>query len=387
MATYRMKEGDTLWSIAQANHVSLAQLEKANPGLAARATSLRPGLAIILPIGPTGGNPRGPGTPPPIIQPIGPTPPANPNPVLPPGTVNLGGAQGTTPQLTLFQQLQNELAGTPEAERDAFAALTTLFTSYGLGDLAPTILNFLQEGYGADTITSLLQLTPEYEARFAGKQIRQQNGLQVLNPADYLSAEASYRQILQAGGLDPSFMTQDQYAQWIGKDISPTEIQDRVNMAVTATINAPPQLTTAFSKMGINVGDIASMFLNDNTPPPLLQTKLNQAQIIEAGLQSGITDPTVAYAQQLAQQGVTYNQALAGYQNVAAVMPTANQLSAIYTSQAQYGQTQAEQQYLGSSGTAAYQQQQLGEQETAAFAGKNAVGQKSFAPQSAGTNF
>ena len=238
------------------------------------------------------------------------------------------------PALSLFQQLENELAGTPAAERDAFAALTTLFTSYGLGDLAPVILNFLQQGYGADTITSLLQLTPEYEARFAGNKIRQQNGLQVLNPADYLSAEASYRQILQAGGLDPSFMTKTQYADWIGKDISPTEIQDRVNMAVTATINAPPQLTSAFSRMGIHVGDLAGMFLNDNTPPPVLQQKLNQAQIIEAGLQSGVVDPTVAYAQQLAKQGVTYNQALAGYQNVAAVMPTASQLSQIYGQQA-----------------------------------------------------
>lgn len=386
MPTYRMQQGDTLWSVAQRNHITLAALEKANPGLAARASNLHPGLALVLPIGPQ----PGPNQPPPTattgVGPIGPAPgPSVPG--EPPGTVNLGGTQAPPATPSVFQQLEAQLAGTPEAERDAFAALTTLFTSYGLGDLAPTILNFLQQGYGADTITSLLQLTPEYEARFSGNAIRQQNGLQVLNPADYLSAEASYRQILQAGGLDPSFMSSDNYAQWIGKDISPTEIQDRVNMAVTATVNAPPELTTAFSKMGINVGDIASMFLNDNTAPPVLQTKLNQAQIIEAGLQSGVTDPTVAYAQQLAQQGVTYNQALAGYQNVAAVLPTANQLSAIYTQQAQYGQTQAEQQYLGSSGTAAYQQQQLGEQETAAFGGKNAVGQKSFAPQAAGTAF
>lgn len=304
-------------------------------------------------------------------------------------TNNYGGPGSTNsaPTVSLFDQLQQELQGTPQAERDAYAALLTLFQSYGLGDLAPVILNFLQQGYGSDTITSLLQLTPEYQARFSGNQIRQANGLQVLSPADYLSAEASYRQILQAGGLDPSFMTQQQYADWIGKDISPTEIQDRVNMAVTATINAPPQLTQAFSMMGISVGDIASMFLNDNTPPPLLQTKLNQAQIIEAGLQSGVAAPSISNAQQFAQMGVTYNQALAGYQQVAAVLPIANQLSQIYSSQQPYGQQQAEEQYLGSSGTAAYVQQQLGDQETAAFGGKNAVGSKSFAPQAAGTSF
>lgn len=384
MTTYRMRANDTLWSIAAENHISVAALERANPGIAERATSLGIGTPVILPIGPVQGQPPGSG-----VRLRG-GPPAGPGGGIPP--LGNPGGPGSPPPPTgtsgsLFDQLQAELQGTPSAERDAYAALLTLFQSYGLGDLAPTILNFLQQGYGSDTITSLLQLTPEYQARFAGNKIRQQNGLQVLNPADYLSAEASYRQILQAGGIDPSFMTQNQYAQWIGKDISPTEMQDRVNMAVTATITAPPELTTAFNKMGINVGDIASMFLNDNTPPPVLQQKLNQAQIIEAGLQSRVPNPTVAYAQQLAQQGVSYSQALSGYQNVAAVLPTANQLSQIYTKQTPYGLQQAEQQYLGSSGAAAYAQQQLGEQETAAFGGKNAVGQKSFTPQAAGSNF
>jgi hypothetical protein len=280
--------------------------------------------------------------------------------------------------------LNAELAGVPGQERDAYAALTTLFNSYGLGTLAPVILTYLQNGYGADTITILLQQTPEYKARFAGNEARKKNGLQVLTPAEYLSTEASYRQLLQAGGLDPSFMSQNQYAEWIGKDISPTEIQDRVNMAVQATVNAPPELTTAFARMGIYAGDLAGMFLNDGTPPPVLQMKLNQAQIVEAGLQSGVANPSVGAAGEFAKMGTTYQQALTGYQKIAALLPTADQLNQIYSSQQPYGQTQAEQEFLGNSGTAQFAREQLGRQELASFSGTAATGQKSFAQQIAG---
>lgn len=302
------------------------------------------------------------------------------------GPVRTGPVTPTNP-LPANQQLLNELAGLPGQERDAYAALKTLFDSYGLDTLAPKILSYLQNGYGADTITILLQQTPEYKARFAGNQARIKNGLQVLTPAEYLSTEASYRQLLQAGGLDPSFMNQQQYAEWIGKDISPTEIQDRVNMAVTATVNAPPELTTAFARMGIYAGDLAGMFLNDGTPPPALQMKLNQAQIIEAGLQAGIVNPSVNQAAEFARMGTTYQQALTGYQKIADILPTADQLSQIYSAQQPYGQAQAEREFLGNSGTAQLAREQLGRQEAAAFSGTGAVGQKSFAPQTAGTSF
>src|SRR5690348_11115489 len=74
------------------------------------------------------------------------------------------------PPPSLEQRLEQELEGLPGQERDAYAALKTLFDSYGLGSLAPKILQYLQNGFGADTITVLLQQTPEYKQRFAGNQ-------------------------------------------------------------------------------------------------------------------------------------------------------------------------------------------------------------------------
>jgi len=290
------------------------------------------------------------------------------------------------PVLTPYQQLLNKLKGVPGQERDAFAALSTLFNNYGLSTLAPKILDFLQQGFGSDTITTLLQQTPEYKARFAGNDGRLKLGLQVLTPAEYLSTEASYRQLLQAGGLDPAFMSQKQYAEWISKDISPTEIQSRVNLAVQATTTAPPELLSAFAQIGVAHGDLTSYFLNDKTAMPVLQQKMNQAQIIEAGKLSGLQVDS-SRALQFAQQGVSAATAQSAYQKISQMMPEAAKLSSIYSKAPAYTQKEAENETLGNSGEAENIRLGLSQKEQATFTGQGGVGQKSFSQQTAGTGF
>lgn len=303
--------------------------------------------------------------------------------ILSNGHLNIPTSQGTAPTgPTGPLTLEQELAGLPGQERDAYAALTTLFNSYGLGSLAPKILQYLQNGYGSDTITILLQQTDEYKKRFAGNQQRIANGLQVLTPAEYLSTEASYKQLLRQNGLSDHFDNEGNFAEWIGKDVSPTELSDRVNMAVQATTQAPPTVTQYFNGLGIGTGDLAAYFLNDQNATPALQLKLNQAQIGGAALQNKL-DISAADSLRYAQQGVTYQQAQSAYQRIADVLPTAQKLSQIYGSQQQVNQQTLEQQYLGQSGAAQLAAERLGQQETAAFAGQSGVQKNSFQQQTA----
>jgi len=278
------------------------------------------------------------------------------------------------------KDLERELEGLPGEERDAYAALKTLFDTYDLGSLAPTILRYLQNGFGADTITILLQQTPEYKARFAGNEQRKMQGLQVLTPAEYLSTEASYKQLLRQNGIDPHFDTQSQYAEWIGKDVSPNELQSRVNMAVQASTQAPPSVTQYLNSLGIHTGDIASYFLNDQTPTPQLQLKLNQAQIGGAALQNNLT-VSAADSMRYAQQGVSYQQAQSAYQRISDILPTAKRLSSIYKSQAPVNQGTLQEEFLGNSGTAQLARERLSQQEQAAFSGESGVNKQSFQQQ------
>jgi hypothetical protein len=309
--------------------------------------------------------PGGPGTRPP--EPSA-APPGSGPVTAPPGSAAPGSLLG-------------ELQGVPGTERDAYAALTTLFDSYGLGTLAPKILQYLQDGFGSDTITVLLQQTPEYKQRFAGNDARIKNGLQVLTPAEYLSTEASYKQLLRQNGLSDHFDNQQNFTDWIGKDVSPTELSDRVSMAVQATVQAPPSITQYFNQtLGIGTGDLAAYFLNDQTPTPALQLKLNQAQIGGSALQNNL-QISAADSQRYAQQGVTYQQAQSAYQRITDILPTAQKLSEIYQSQVPVSQQTLEQQYLGQSGAAQLASERLGQQETAAFAGQSGVQKQSFQQQ------
>ena len=352
---YTIKPGDTPQTIAARLGIPLASLLKSNPQIDhnGRRVPLTPDMVLSnghLYYASGGGAAGAPGKPAP-----------------PPGPLT-------------FEQ---ELAGLPGQERDAYAALKTLFDSYGLGTLAPKILGYLQNGYGSDTITILLQQTPEYKQRFAGNEQRTKNGLQVLTPAEYLSTEASYKQLLRQSGLSDHFDSPQNFSEWIGKDVSPTELQDRVNMAVQATTTAPPQVTQYFNQLGIGTGDLAAYFLNDQAPTPALQLKLNQAQIGGAALQQNL-QLSAADSLRYAQQGVTYQQAQSAYQRIADILPTAEKLSAIYKSQAPVNQQTLEKQYLGQSGAAQYAAEQLGRQETATFSGESGVQKSSFQQQAAG---
>lgn len=310
-------------------------------------------------------------------DPNGGNPDFTPNyPTNTPGGNTAGGS-------TADSDLLKELEGVPGQERDAYAALKTLFDSYGLGTLAPTILRYLQDGFGSDTITVLLQQTPEYKARFAGNTARQANGLQVLTPAEYLSTEASYKQLLRSSGIDASFSTPGQFSEWIGNDVSPNELQQRVSLAAQATSMAPPSLTQYFATLGIHAGDLTSYFLNDKNPTPAIQLKLNQAQIGAAGIQSGV-NTSAADTLRYAQQGVTYQQAQSAYQRIADLLPTAQGLSQIYKGQAPVNQQTLQEEFLGNSGQAQLARERLSQQEQAAFSGTSGVGKTSFEQQTAG---
>src|SRR5258708_39236197 len=59
-------------------------------------------------------------------------------------------------------QYDKLLSGT---SRDAYLALNTLFSGYGLGSLAGNIFNYVKNGYSSATISILLQVTPTSQPR------------------------------------------------------------------------------------------------------------------------------------------------------------------------------------------------------------------------------
>jgi len=261
-------------------------------------------------------------------------------------------------------QYDKLLTGT---NRDAFMALETLFKSYGLESLAGKIYGYVKNGYSADTISILLQDTPEYKARFAGNQARIKAGLPVLSPADYINTENAYRQTLRASGLPEGFYdSNNDFTDWISKDVSPTEVQSRVDLATQATALANPFFKKALNQMGIDDGHMAAYFLDADKSLPLLQKAAATAAIGGAALGQGLTF-NQSYAEQLATMGVTATQAQQGYQQVASELGTMQALAGAYGGT--FNQAQEEQSVFGTSAEAVNRKQSLIGQERGAFSG------------------
>jgi hypothetical protein len=302
----------------------------------------------------------------------------NPNATIVPS--NIPGTSTNNPTGPSETKLINQLSG---PNRDAYQALNTLFSGYGLGSLSKYILEYVTQGYSQDTISLMLQNTPAYIQRFAGNGERAQKGLAILSPADYMSLEDSYYQIVQSAGLPQGFYDSPKdWTTWIGNDVSPSEIQTRVNMAQVATQSAPPDLVQALGVMGVPTTALTAYFLDDKNALPMIQQSYNSAQIGASALRNGLAmDPTRAAT--FAQMGISVAQANTAYQQIGQTLPTLSQLGTIYANQSghttPYTQQTAENNLLMGNAQAALQTQKLVDTEKATFSGSSGVGTAALA--------
>lgn len=358
--SYVIQRGDTLSAIAKRNGISLQQLLDWNPVF--RDNPKYKGGNMIWSGGTvyleadnprTSGNRPQPPPPPPVVWPPAPPPP-DPKPPEP---------EPPKPVPTL-EDLENQLKG---PDRDAYSALKTLFTSYGLESLAPRILEYVQNGFGSDTIAILLQQTPEYKKRFAANESRKSKGLPVISPAEYLQIENSYRQILRQGGLPEGFYdSYEDFTNFITADVSPTEFKSRVDLATMATAGADPALRQALNNLGISNGDLNAYWLDPQRALPILQKNAATAQVGAAALRQGL-EMNAQRAEQWATLGITADQAQQGFGAIAGYLPQAQALGKIYGEQ--YDQGTAEAEVFGQSGAAQNQRKRLASQERAQFGG------------------
>lgn len=284
------------------------------------------------------------------------------------GTMYPGGnTSGSIPSYNPYGSYQNQINDLTGSNRNAFDALNALFQGYGLGTLAPKILQYVQQGFGSDTITTMLQQTPEYQQRFAANAQRIKAGLPALSPAEYIATERAYMQVAQASGLPTGFYdSPSQYTSLIARDVSPTEFKSRVDMAYAATVNAPQGVKDALQQYyGLDQSHIAAHFLDAGQALGILQQQANSAQLGAASQQAGLGVGNQATAEEAARRGVTYSQAQSALQAIAPEANTLNMLGNIY--QHQYTNTTAEQEALLGDPNAINARRQLEQQEAGTF--------------------
>lgn len=216
-------------------------------------------------------------------------------------------------------------------QRNAFEALNNIFSSFGLGSLAPKIFDFIQKGYSADTIQILLQDTPEYKQRFAGNELRRQRGLPVLAPNEYLSVESSYRQLMRQAGLPEGFYdSPSDFNDFIGKDMSPTELKSRVDMAAHAAELANPAEKRALEELyGVDTSHLTAYFLDQERSLPMLQRQAAAAALGAEALKRGL-QANREFLEYTAGAGTTVQQAAQAYAQIQTELPQYQQIANQY---------------------------------------------------------
>lgn len=266
--------------------------------------------------------------------------------------------------------------------RNAYEYLQRLFEGYGLGTLAPKILEYIQQGYDPDTISLMLQDTAEYKQRFAANDARRAAGMAVLSPAEYLGLERQYRQILSSNGMPSGFYdSNDDFTSWIGGDVSPAEIQDRVQLASSALYSSDSHYLQTLRSYGIGDGDLVAYMLDQSKALPLIQ-KTVRASMVGAEASRNSLGISQGRAEYFADMGVTGDQARQAYSTIAENLPTAGKLGRL--SGENYGQTDLEDELLGGSGPASAKRKRLATQEVSRFAGASGAGDKALSGRSRG---
>ena len=245
------------------------------------------------------------------------------------------------------------MAETTPAQQDAYALLLQVFTNYGLASLAPKILEYVQQGFSSDTISIQLQGTAEYKQRFSANETRRKAGLRVLSPAEYLSTETGYRQVMAQAGFPSGFYdSPDDFAKYIGNDTSVDEIKERADAAVKVAKNSDPgyrqMLSTEFG-IQFTDGDIAAFALDQKRALPVLQRQADAIGIADAARKQAL-GYSAARATQLAELGVTADQAQQAYSQIAEATAAESRAAAAFG--LDYSQTDAEDEILTGSASA-----------------------------------
>jgi hypothetical protein len=224
-----------------------------------------------------------------------------------------------------FAQKQADLQ-TKQRKDDARSTMATVLNTYGLGDLADFVYTEIiaKETVNInnpDAVIFAIREQPAYQKRFAGNAARLKKGLSELDPASYIGLENQFRQTLQSNGLPANFYDQsDDFQALIEGDVSPAELNERVQQGYRAVADADPAVKEQMKNLyGIGEGELAAYFLDPKRTAPLLTRQAQAASIAARGLEQGGIQLSGAFAEDLARRGITEQQARAGFGEVGAL--------------------------------------------------------------------
>lgn len=235
--------------------------------------------------------------------------------VLVPGTGIYNGSGGQSSGGSGSGGSTDDAQKNATADANAQALISTMLDGYGLGSLASWAWGLVQDGYDANYVMAQLRDRPEFKQRFPAMDIRKQNGLTPLSPAEYVQLESQYDSVIHQTGMNGMFDRNDLYTKWIGGDVSQSEVHDRAQAAYQAAMGEPVDTRAELVRLYGNdaAGVATAYFLDPTNALPKIQERLRSGEIAGGSVRSGFGLLTRQEAESLADLGITGDQAQAGF--------------------------------------------------------------------------
>jgi hypothetical protein len=203
----------------------------------------------------------------------------------------------------------------------------SILREYGLEALITNLDDAIRDdpsqftgGFGAEAVWRSVRGTPQYQQRFRGLQLRNQNNYRAISEREYLDIEKEFEQVLRGNGMPRGFYdSQEDFANFIGNDVRADELNTRIGQGYRAVMETEPGTKDELKRLyGLNDSDIAAFLID---PTRFQQTeavrkaeaarRANSAR--EAGLQI-----QAQQAEELVSRDISQQTAQRGFQELGA---------------------------------------------------------------------
>lgn len=279
-------------------------------------------------------------------------------------------------------------APTPSVDDERTAAtldaIKAAFSQLGLESLQSMLEGLYREGVtDAESMLFRLRDTEEYKKRFAANEARRKRGLAELTPGAYVQLEEKYRELMKSAMLPPGFYdSPEDFRTMIENDLSPTEVQSRVQWAKEASVNADAAFKDSLRSMyGVTDSDVVAYFLDPEKAAAMVERRYNAAQFNAAAKRRALEFGT-GFSEEAGLLGLERDALDQQLGSVADSMPTLERLSGVYGDGVSAEDVARDALGLDESGGASRRRRKLASQERAAFGGRAGAEGKSLGSRS-----
>lgn len=269
-----------------------------------------------------------------------------------------GASQGSTPAPSAPSTPSQPSGGTgsqpppttppSDPQKSAYDILADAFRGFGMtitSDLDALIRQMMTGGYTPDDINLFMpeiQKTTSFKQRFPGFDARVSNGYNAIDIPSYLQLENQYHRIMQQAGLPAGFYDDpSDFGNWIANNVSPDEVQSRVQIATQTALNIDPTTRDLLTRFyGLGTGDLASYFLDQQRALPVIQRQYAAANVATWAQRAGFNVNDMSRYEDLVDKGVTAETAAQAYGTIGQLSDTVGKIASTYGET--YGQSDAE---------------------------------------------